>query len=67
MGNLAASFPRLGYLWVDAAYQGSFKDWAEQTLHWTVDVVKCPAKGARVKADQEPPPAPTGFQVLRRR
>jgi len=64
---VATSFPRLCYLWVDSAYQGSFKDWVEQTLHWTVDVVKRPSKWVWVKADQEPPPVPTGFQVLPRR
>ena len=67
MGDLAATFPRLCHLWVDSAYQGSFKDWAEQTLHWTVDVVKRPSRWVWVPADQEPPPVPTGFQVLPRR
>jgi transposase len=65
--DVATTFPRLCYLWVDSAYQGSFKDWVEQTLHWTVDVVKRPSRWVWVKEDQEPPPAPTGFQVVRRR
>jgi putative transposase len=67
MGDLAQTFPRLRHLWVDSAYQGSFKDWVEQTLHWTVEVVKRPSRWVWVPADQEPPPAPTGFQVLHRR
>lgn len=67
MSDLAASFPRLCLLWVDTAYHSSFKEWVEQTLHWTVDVVKRPSKWVWVKANQEPLPAPTGFQVLRRR
>jgi transposase len=67
MGDLAARFPRLCYLWVDTAYQGSFKEWVEQSLGWTVEVVQRPAKWVWVKADQEPPPAPAGFQLLRRR
>jgi putative transposase len=67
MDDLAQTFPRLRYLWVDTAYQGSFKDWVEQTLHWTVDVVKRPARWVWVREDQEPPPVPTGFQLLRRR
>jgi putative transposase len=67
MGDLAATFPRLCYLWVDTAYQGRFKEWVEQTLHWSVDVVKRHSRWVWVKADQEPPPAPTGFKVLRRR
>lgn len=31
MGDLTATFPRLCYLWVDSAYQGSFKDGVQQT------------------------------------
>lgn len=67
IADLATAFPRLRHLWVDSAYQGSFTDWVEQTLHWTVEVVKRRSKWVWVPADQEPPPAPTGFQVLRRR
>ncbi len=64
---MATTFLRVGDVWADSAYQGSFKDWVDQTPHWTVDVVKRPATWVWVKADQEPPPAHTGFQVLRRR
>jgi putative transposase len=67
LGDLATTFPRLHHLWVDSAYQGSFKDWVEQTLRWTVDVVKRPSRWAWVPADQEPPETPGGFQVLPRR
>ncbi len=67
MGDLAQTFPRLRHLWVESAYQGSFTDWVEQTLHWTVEVVKRPSRWVWMPADQEPPPAPTGFQVLPRR
>ena len=67
IGDVATTFPRLCYLWVDSAYQGSFKAWVEQTLHWTVDVVKRPSGWVWVREDQEPPPRPTGFQLLRRR
>ena len=67
IADRATTFPHLCYLWVDSAYQGSFKDWVEQTLHWTVDVVKRPSRWVWVKEGEEPPPAPTGFQVLRRR
>jgi len=65
--DVATTLPRLGYLWVDSAYQGSFQDGVEQTLHGTVEVVKRPSRWVWVTAHQEPPPAPTGFQVLRRR
>jgi putative transposase len=67
LGDLATTFPRLHHLWVDSAYQGSFKDWVEQTLRWTVDVVKRPSRWVWVPADQEPPETPRGFQVLPRR
>lgn len=65
--DLAQTFPRLRQVWVDSAYQGSFKEWVEQTLGWRVQVVKRPSRWVWVKADQEPPEAPTGFQVLPRR
>lgn len=42
-------------------------DWVKQTLHWTVEVVKRPSRWVWVPADQEPPEAPSGFQVLPRR
>ncbi len=67
MGDLAQTFPRLRHLWVDSAYQGSFKDWVEQTVHWAVEVVKRPSRWVWVPVDQEPPPAPTGFVLLPRR
>jgi transposase len=59
--------PRLRHLWVDTAYQGSFKDWVEQTLGWTVAVVRRPSRWRWMPADQEPPEVPRGFQVLPRR
>lgn len=67
IGDVAQAFPRLRHLWVDSAYQGSFVEWAEQTLQWTVEVVARPSRWVWVPADQEPPPVPTGFQVLPRR
>jgi putative transposase len=65
--DVATTFPRLGYLWVDSASAGRFKEWVEQTLGWTVAVVQRPAHAVWVKADQELPLVPKGFQVLRRR
>jgi putative transposase len=32
--------PRLQLVWADAAYGGSFPEWAKQTLGWTVELVK---------------------------
>ena len=48
-------------------YRGAFPGWVRETLGWTVDVVKRPSKWVRCYADEEPPPLPEGFQVLRRR
>lgn len=63
----ATALPRLRHLWVDSAYQGSFKTWVEQTLGWTVAVVKRPSRWVWVAPGQEPPEIPGGFQVLPRR
>ena len=63
----AQALPRLQQLWVDTAYQGSFKQWVEQTLGWTLAVVRRPRRWSWVLADQEPPAVPRGFQVLARR
>jgi transposase len=65
--DLAERFPRLQQLWVDSAYQGSFVDWVEQTLGWTVEVVRRPRRWFWVPPGGEPPAVPTGFQVLPRR
>lgn len=65
--HLATVLPRLRHLWVDTAYQGSFKDWVEQTLGWTVAVVKRPSRWRWVGPGQEPPEVPRGFVVLPRR
>jgi putative transposase len=65
--HLTTVLPRLRHLWVDAAYQGGFKDWVEQTLGWTVAVVKRPSRWRWVGPGQEPPQVPRGFVVLPRR
>jgi transposase len=65
--DLAQTLPRLHHLWVDTAYQGRFKDWVEQTLGWTVAVVRRPRHWFWVPAGGEPPAVPRGFQVLPRR
>ena len=60
-------FPRLTVLWVDAGYAGKTVAGLGQALGLTVHVVRKPRRWFRVPADQEPPPMPTGFQVLPRR
>lgn len=35
-------FPRISHAWVDQGYTGMGKQWIEQHLHWTVEVVHHP-------------------------
>jgi transposase len=67
IADRAQALPRLRHLWVDTAYQGRFKEWVEQTLGWTVDVVRRPRRWCWVSPGGEPPEVPQGFQVLPRR
>ena len=65
--DLLTRYPRLAHLWVDAGYAGQRIALIEQTLGWSVTVVRKPRRWIWWPADQEPPPLPTGFQVLPRR
>ena len=65
--DLTQRFPTVRHLWVDAGYSGTVVTWIEQTLGRSVTVVRKPRRWIRAPADQEPPPMPTGFQVLPRR
>jgi transposase len=65
--DLTQRFPTVRHLWVDAGYSGTVVTWIEQTLGLSVTVVRKPRRWIRAPADQEPPPMPTGFQVLPRR
>jgi putative transposase len=65
--DLTPRFPTVRHLWVDAGYAGTVVTWIEQTLGRSVTVVRKPRRWIRAPADQEPPPMPTGFQVLPRR
>jgi transposase len=67
LAPLGESFPRLAHLWADAGYQGGFVAWVAETLGWSVAIVRKPRRWVRCPAGQEPPPLPTGFQVLPRR
>ena len=64
---LGTAFPRLAHLWADAGYQGACAAWITATLGWAVEIVRKPRRWVRVSDNQEPPPLPTGFQVLPRR
>lgn len=73
MGDPGAAGPcasvriRLAMLWADAGYQGACATGITRTLGWAVEIVRKPRRWAWVPADSEPPPMPTGFQVLPRR
>ena len=44
LDGAAEEFPRLEHLWVDQGYTGTGKEWIEERLGWTVEVVKHPPK-----------------------
>lgn len=67
LAPLGTQFPRLAHLWADAGYRGSFTDWVTATLTWRVEIVRKPRRWVWWPADSEPPPMPTGFQILPRR
>jgi putative transposase len=37
-------FPRISHAWVDQGYTGMGKQWIEEHLHWTVEVVRHPPR-----------------------
>jgi putative transposase len=80
LDGAAEQFPRLEHVWVDQGYTGTGKEWIEEHLGWTVEVVQHPPKprGEWVPlgtgSDPRPfewrrlPPERTGFRgVLPRR
>jgi putative transposase len=67
LADLIGVFPRLRHVWLDAGYAGALPTWIEQYLGWSVDIVRRARRWVWVRADQEPPPLPTGFEVLPRR
>jgi putative transposase len=60
-------YPTLAHLWLDSGYLGHVVTWIEQGLGLSVTVVRKPRRWVRCPVDEEPPPLPTGFQVLPRR
>lgn len=76
--GVRTQFPRLRHLWLDAAYngKGKGKDWIEQTLGWTAQIVQHPPRYKKVWVPADIPPdqidwskylPPPGFRVLPRR
>jgi len=39
LDDIAAPFPRLEHVWADQGYTGTGKEWIEQHLGWTVEIV----------------------------
>jgi putative transposase len=77
-GDVRSQFPRLRHVWLDAAYngKGKGKDWIEQTLGWTAQIVQHPPRYKKVWVPNDIPPdqidwskylPPPGFRVLPRR
>jgi putative transposase len=75
-------FPRLAHLWLDAGYKGKSKEWIENVLGWTVEIVQHPPKIAPAEVmrawirewaregvviDWQKLLPPRGFKVLPRR
>jgi putative transposase len=67
LAGVGERFPTLRHLGLDAGYAGQAVAWMEQSLGLSVSVVRKPRRWVWWPADQEPPPLPTGFQVLPRR
>jgi putative transposase len=76
--DVRAQFPRLRHVWLDAAYngKGKGKDWIEQTLGWTAQIVQHPPRYKKVWVPNDIPPDQIdwskylplpGFRVLPRR
>jgi putative transposase len=76
--GVRSQFPRLRHVWLDAAYngKGKGKDWIEQTLGWTAQIVQHPPRYKKVWVPNTIPPdqidwskylPPPGFRVLPRR
>jgi putative transposase len=78
-GAIGTHFPRLRHVWLDAGYTGAGKgkDWMEQTVGWSAEIVAHPPRYKKVWAPNDIPPEqidwskygwrPPGFRVLPRR
>jgi putative transposase len=75
---VTADFPRLQHVWLDSSYngKGKGKDWIEQTLGWSAQIVQHPPRYQKVWVPKDIPPdqidwsqylPPPGFRVLPRR
>ena len=64
--GITTRYPRLAHLWVDQAYRGTFKAFAEQQLGLSVQIAQRRPAWSWVPPGGEPPPRPR-FEVLPRR
>jgi putative transposase len=65
---LKGQWPRLQLIWADAAYQGALEGWVQETLGWTLAIVRHPdMRYVWLAPGQEPPVIERGFRVLPRR
>ena len=55
---------RMSKVWLDSGYQDGFVSWLAGMTQWTVEVVRRGEQGRWGTADQPPPQATSGFQVL---
>jgi transposase len=76
--GIQSHFPRLEHVWLDAGYngKGKGKDWIEQTVGWTAQIVAHPRRPHKVWVFEDVPAdqidwskylPPPGFRVLPRR
>jgi len=68
--NLPQRFPRLSHLWADAGYRGKCVTWVQETLGWSMEIVKhwwTGRTGFWTGPGHEPTQIPPGFVPLPRR
>ena len=67
LSGLQRLFPDIQLMWADTAYRG-LKDWLRRTLGWRLLIPQhWWTGGVWIRIGAEPPPRPSGFQVLARR
>lgn len=65
--NLARKYPLLRTVFADQGYTGDVRQTINNETGIMLDIVKRPGRWVWCPADEEPPPAPVGFQVLKKR
>jgi hypothetical protein len=68
--SITRDFPRRRHVWLDAAYngKGKGKDWIEQTLGWSAQIVQHPPRYQKVWVPKDLPPSRSiGPSTCRRR